>query len=91
MSETLLDDSKLADELSAFKRHAEVLGQHKLKFPNTYAPPMEHRHKKPTLVNVSAPCSSHLQPKTDLEALRSLSWSHQWSRSSQTRALPMTV
>ncbi|ORY92876.1 hypothetical protein BCR35DRAFT_286264 [Leucosporidium creatinivorum] len=51
--ETLLSDTKLHDELESFKRHADVLGQHKLKYSNSYAPPLEHRHKKPTLVNIA--------------------------------------
>lgn len=89
MSETLLDDNKLAEELSAFKRHAEVLGQHKLKFPNNYAPPMEHRHKKPTLVNVSFNLRYPASPSADTRRVenRSLSWSLPCSRSSRMSRL----
>lgn len=51
--ESLLTDTKLHEELESFKRHADVLGGHKLKYADNYVPPLEHRHKKPTLVNVS--------------------------------------
>lgn len=51
--ETLLSDAKLHDELNFIKRHTELLASNQIQHESAYVPPLEHRHKKATLVNVS--------------------------------------
>ncbi|KAK4046082.1 hypothetical protein OIV83_006362 [Microbotryomycetes sp. JL201] len=51
--ETILSDTKLHDELDFVKRQADILATQRLKYVSTYIPPIEHRHKKPTLVNIA--------------------------------------
>ncbi|KAM0787821.1 hypothetical protein ACM66B_003875 [Microbotryomycetes sp. NB124-2] len=51
--ETILSDTKLHDELDFVKRQADILATQRLKYPSNYVPPIEHRQKKPTLVNIA--------------------------------------
>ena len=50
--ESLLTDTRLPEEIQAFKATAELLATLKQRFPNSYIPPVEERHRRPTLVNV---------------------------------------
>ncbi|KAK4049116.1 hypothetical protein OIO90_005586 [Microbotryomycetes sp. JL221] len=51
--EAILSDTKLHDELDFVKRQADMLATQRLKYPSTYVPPIEHRQKKPTLVDIA--------------------------------------
>ncbi|BGP40066.1 hypothetical protein JCM10449v2_004024 [Rhodotorula kratochvilovae] len=60
--ESLLSDTRLPDEIHAFKATADLLASLKQRYPASYAPPLEERSKRPTLVNVpvcSPPTSAH--------------------------------
>ncbi|KPV75589.1 uncharacterized protein RHOBADRAFT_53552 [Rhodotorula graminis WP1] len=50
--ESLLSDTRLPEEIQSFKATAELLATLKQRYPNSYIPPVEERHKRPTLVNV---------------------------------------
>lgn len=52
--ESLLSDARLPEEIQAFKATAELLATLKQRLPNSYVPPLEERHKRATLVNVSS-------------------------------------
>ncbi|GAA6057589.1 hypothetical protein JCM3770_005400 [Rhodotorula araucariae] len=69
--ESLLSDTRLPDEIHAFKATAELLASLKQLLPNHYVPPKEDRHKRPTLANVpvcSPPTSSHDDDDSDAAA-----------------------
>ncbi|GAA5851727.1 hypothetical protein JCM9279_004385 [Rhodotorula babjevae] len=60
--ESLLTDTRLPEEIQAFKATAELLATLKQRYPNSYIPPVEERHKRPTLVNVpvcAPPTTAH--------------------------------
>ncbi|GAA5907865.1 ubiquitin family protein [Sporobolomyces salmoneus] len=50
--ESLIPESRLAEELAAFKATAGLLATQKIRFSSNYVPPLQDRHRKPTLVNV---------------------------------------
>ncbi|GJN89376.1 hypothetical protein Rhopal_002356-T1 [Rhodotorula paludigena] len=60
--ESLISDTSLPAEIQALKATADLLASQKLRYPNSYTPPVEERHKRPTLVNVPVcepPSTSH--------------------------------
>ncbi|GAA6010792.1 hypothetical protein JCM11491_002948 [Sporobolomyces phaffii] len=50
--ESLISETRLAEELAAFKATAGLLATQKIRYSSTYVPPVQDRHRKATLVNV---------------------------------------
>lgn len=50
--ESLISDTRLPDDLAAFKATAGLLATQKIRYSANYVPPIEERHRKATLVNV---------------------------------------
>ncbi|GAA6063676.1 hypothetical protein JCM10212_000412 [Sporobolomyces blumeae] len=50
--ESLITETRLRDELEAFKATAALLATQKVRYSHQYVPPLEGRTRKPTLVNV---------------------------------------
>lgn len=52
--ESLISETRLPEELAAFKATAGLLATQKIRYSSTYVPPLQDRHRKATLVNVSS-------------------------------------
>ncbi|GAA5885047.1 hypothetical protein JCM16303_006378 [Sporobolomyces ruberrimus] len=50
--ESLISETRLPEELAAFKATAGLLATQKIRYSSTYVPPLQDRHRKATLVNV---------------------------------------
>jgi len=55
--EPLISETRLSEELAAFKATAGLLATQKIRYSSNYVPPLQDRHRKPTLVNVSSSIS----------------------------------
>ena len=51
--ESLISETSLPQELAAFKATAGLLATQKIRYSYNYVPPLQGRHRKATLVNVS--------------------------------------
>lgn len=50
--EALISETRLPEELAAFKATAGLLATQKIRYSSNYVPPLQDRHRKATLVNV---------------------------------------
>jgi len=69
--ESLITETRLPEELNAFKATAGLLATQKIRYSANYVPPLEERQRKATLVNVRTLSLLGMKRVLSLSRLRS--------------------